>query len=311
MFNVRLESMRTRIGILILIIITGFLGKSPALAQAPQLALWPDGIPGNPISYAGEKLRSEEVNEHSPSQMNRVFSQVSTPAYVLYQPEEQLNNGIALVICPGGGFRDVWFDREGVDLAMWLAERGFTSLVLKYRTYNPDAAGFSLEQKLYNPEVYADAKQAIHILRSRASDLGIKRNKIGIAGYSAGGALALMALLETHEQELPAYSAFEYTTLPDFACLIYPGIRNNFIKAVESKKHLPPVFIINGGEDQVTPASKCIELYSALWNNNHPAELHIYAKGRHGFDSGIGRGSGVGSWQDSFICWLKDMEIMD
>ena len=92
---------------------------------------------------------------------------------------------------------------------------------------------------------------------------------------------------------------------------MYPGINNAIYHAVKNRKNIPPVFIINGAEDTVTPANKCIKLYSALLENNVPAELHIYAKGNHGFDSGIGRGNGVASWQDSFINWLKDMQFME
>ena len=286
--------------------------SNPVLAQSPQeLPLWPDGIPDNPVVYAQEKQRSEEVNNSSPSKMNRVFSQVSEPSYVLYQADKIMDNGLAIVICPGGGFRDVWFDREGVDFALWLAEKGITSMVLKYRTYNPDAEGSSLQRNKYNGEVYADAKQAIHILRSQAEELGIDPNKIGIAGYSAGGNLSLMAALEIYEDILPEYAGFKENTIPDFACLIYPGVNDAYIKAIETKEQIPPMFMINGAEDDVTPANRCIDLYSALLEKNISAELHIYSKGGHGFDSGIGRGYGVASWQDSFILWLKDMKILE
>jgi len=293
-------------------LLVGIISTNPVLSQEPQeLPLWPDGIPDNPVIYEQEKLRLEGVNESSPSQMNRVFSQVSEPTYMLFQAEKNNANGVAVVICPGGGFRDVWFDREGVDFALWLAEKGITSLVLKYRTYNPDAEDFSLQRSKYNAEVYADAKQAIHILRSQAPDLGINPNKIGIAGYSAGGGLSLMAALEIYEDILPEYAGFKLSTLPDFACLIYPGINETVMKTVEAKEHIPPMFMINGAEDDVTPAHKCIDLYSALLEKNIPAELHIYSKGSHGFDSGIGRGKGIASWQDSFIFWLMDMKIME
>ena len=290
----------------------GLIYSNPIQSQSMQeLPLWPDGIPDNPIVYTQQKVRSEGVNESSPSGMNRVFSQVSEPTYVLYQAEKSIANGVAVLICPGGGFRDVWIDREGTDFALWLAQKGITSLVLKYRTFNPDAEGFSLERETYNREVYADALQAIHILRSQAAELNIDLNKIGIAGYSAGGALALMAALEIYENSLPEYTSFKENTLPDFACLIYPGIDDAFLQAIKTMDQIPPMFMINGAEDDVTPANKCIELYSALLEKKIPAELHIYAKGRHGFDSGIGRGFGVASWQDSFIIWLKDMKIQN
>lgn len=277
-----------------------------------EQSLWPDGIPYNPVKYEKENVRTNKVNESSLSQKNRVFSQVSEPTYILYPAKKELANGIAIVICPGGGFRDVWFDREGADFAIWLAEKGITSLVLKYRTYNEGAEGFSLDRNKYHPEVYADAKQAIHILRSQAEKLNIDKSKIGIAGYSAGGALALYAALNVFENNLPEYAVFTENTNPNFACPIYPGINNAIYQAVKQKENIPPMFLINGAEDDVTPADKCIKLYSALLERKVPAELHIYAKGKHGFDSGMGRGLyGIASWQDSFINWLKDMGFIN
>jgi acetyl esterase/lipase len=286
------------------------LSTSLVMSQQ-ELPLWPDGIPNNPVKYNMEKVSSNKANSSSLSQKNRVYSQVSEPTYMLFQAEENIANGVAVVICPGGGFRDVWFDREGVDFAMWLAKKGITSLVLKYRTFNSDAENFSLDRNIYNAEVYADAKKAIQILRSQANELNIDKNKIGIGGFSAGGALSLYAALNIFESVLPEYARSEENTDPDFVFPLYPGINNAIYQTVKHKEKIPPVFLINGAEDDVTPADKCIKLYSALREKNVPAELHIYAKGNHGFDSGIGRGHGIASWQDSFINWLKDLEFME
>lgn len=293
----------------LLIVFVLFL-VSTVQAQKERL-LWPGGIPNNPVKYKKELVAENSAKESSPSQKNRVFSQVSEPAYVLYKAKKDVANGVALVICPGGGFKDVWLDREGVDFAMWLAERGITSMVLKYRTFNADAENFTLEREIYNAEVYADAKQAIHILRSQANKLNIDKNKVGIAGYSAGGALALYTALGIFESVLPTYTNFTENTQPNFACPIYPGINNAIYYSVKHEKIIPPMFLINGAQDDVTPADKCIQLYSALLERSVPAELHIYAKGGHGFDSGIGTGYGAASWQNSFINWLKDMKFID
>lgn len=278
-------------------------------AQLPQeKPLWPEGIPGNPVKYKEEKLRTENFRKSSLSQLNRVFSCVSVPTYIIHRPEKGKANGVALVICPGGGFRDIWFDREGNDLGLWLARQGITSLVLKYRTFNADAEGFGLPRKDYNPHVYADARQAIYTLRSRAAELGIEENKIGIAGFSAGGSLSLMAALGVYESELPSYAVFDKTkTDPDFTGLFYPGLDPSFIDMLNKKTSFPPVFIMNGGEDTVTPADNCIELYKVLKSKNFSAEMHIYSKGGHGFDSGLERGYAISTWRDSFIAWLKDL----
>ena len=165
--------------VFILSLITSHISSVQAQNELP---LWPEGIPNNPVQYNAELVRTNEVNASSLSKQNRVFSRVSEPTYTLYKAKKELANGIALVICPGGGFRDVWFDREGADFALWLAQKGITSLVLKYRTFNPDSENFTLERGVYDAEVYADAKQAIHILRSQSEYLKIDKNKIGIAG---------------------------------------------------------------------------------------------------------------------------------
>ena len=282
-------------------------------AQLPgEQPLWPNGILNNPIQYKEEKLKVNDYRKSSVSQSNRVFSCVSVPTYIIHKPEKGKANGVALVICPGGGFRDVWFDREGNDLGLWLTQYGVTSLVLKYRTYNPDAEGSSQSWREYFPHVYADAKQAIYILRSQAADLGIDENKIGIAGFSAGGALSLFVMLEAYEKDLPAYADFNQTkTNADFIGLFYPGLDPDLVRGIEKKDSLPPVFIMNGGQDKTTPADNCIELLQVLRSKNVPAELHIYAKGGHGFDSGLERGYGISTWRDSFIAWLKDAGFIE
>ena len=277
-------------------------------SQLPaEKPLWPNGIASNPVKYKEEKLRTESFRKSSLSQQNRVFSCVSVPTYIIHRPEKDKANGVAIVICPGGGFRDVWFDREGNDFALWLAQYGITSLVLKYRTFNADAEGFTLKRNEYMPEVYTDAKQAIHTLRSMAMELGIDENKIGIAGFSAGGSLSMIAALGRYENELPSYSGLKkVNTKPDFVGLFYPGLDNDMISLAGKKDAFPPTFIMNGGEDTTTPASNCIELYKALTSNKFSTELHIYAKGSHGFDSGLERGYAISTWRDSFIAWLKD-----
>ncbi len=276
----------------------------------PEKPLWPNGIPNNPVKYSHEKVRDTDPSKSSPSQQNRVFSCVSTPTYTIFKATKP--NGVGLVICPGGGFRDVWIDREGNDFALWLAERGVTSLVLKYRTFNKDVDNSTLTRSEYNPEVYADAKQAIYILRSQADKLEIDSHKIGISGFSAGGELSLMAGLSLFEEELPPYADFgKVSTVANFLCLVYPGITREILAAVKTLEKLPPAFMINGAQDTTTPAPLCIDLYSIFLEKGIPAELHVYAKGEHGFDSGIGKGYGIAGWRDSFVDWLKDMKFIE
>jgi acetyl esterase/lipase len=221
---------------------------------------------------------------------------------------------VGLVICPGGGYRDVWLDREGHDLAIWLKDYGITSLVLKYRTNAPDKEGqmvYAWEE--YLPAVEADARQAIRILRDSAADLGLQPNRIGICGFSAGGNLALLATLHAEPKQLQPQTS----GLPDFTGLFYPWFRDEYgddlarRSAAESPvRPVGPVFMMNAQDDRVTPPEKCVAFYQQLLAAGVQAELHIYTRGSHGFDLGVGRGESTAMWPASFIAFLRDVKIM-
>ena len=142
----------------------------------------------NPIHFAGkETVVSNSVSRASLSGLNRVFSSVAEPTYSIHAAAKADANGVGLVICPGGGYRDVWLDREGHDLALWLKTKGITSLVLKYRTDNGEGKlDRNYPWEVYLPAVFADARQAIRILRSQSAELNLDPNKIGICGFWPG-----------------------------------------------------------------------------------------------------------------------------
>lgn len=243
--------------------------------------------------------------------MNRAFSCVSSPTYSIHRPENP--NGAGLVICPGGGFRDVWIDREGHDLAIWLKDNGVTCLVLKYRTFVASDKSPENTWQNYQSIVQADGRQAIRILRQKASDLGLQSDKIGICGFSAGGHLAISCSLHP-EPKLPET---EVSGMPDFAGLFYPGIPDDAGQVIESRtgseKNAPgicPMFIINARVDKLTPVDKCIDFYSVLLKAGVKAELHVFSEGSHGFGLGHGRGKSVAIWPKSFVAWLSDSNII-
>ena len=134
------------------------------------------------------------------------------------------------MICPGGGFRDVWIDREGHDLAIWLKDHNVTSLVLKYRT-RPAEIGSREAWRNYQGAVQADGKQAIRILRKNADDLGLDPNKIGICGFSAGGHLAISCTLHGEPKTVEP----KVSGMPDFTGLFYPGIPDGAGRMIESR----------------------------------------------------------------------------
>ncbi|MBL7223151.1 MAG: alpha/beta hydrolase [Candidatus Brocadiae bacterium] len=271
-----------------------------AAGQPPESPLW-----DTPPQETGvkEQVRSVKPRPGAPSGLNRAYSLVSLPTYSIHRPKKP--NGVGLVICPGGGFRDVWIDREGHDLAIWLKAHNVTSLVLKYRTRldngNITANGF----QTYLRAVQADGRQAIRVLRRRASALGLKPNKIGICGFSAGGHLALSCAVYPE----PKGAGAKVSGMPDFAGLFYPGIPKD-IGPIVGRRTICPMFIVNARVDEVTPVDKCIGFYSMLLAAGVNAELHVFSKGSHGFDLGTGRGKSMAIWPTSFVAWLNDTNII-
>ncbi len=289
------------------------LGTSLQAVDLPEeLPLWEKGSPEQTIrSDVKELVRSVRTQPGSPSGLNRAFSCVSSPTYIIHRPMNP--NGVGLVICPGGGFRDVWIDREGHDLAIWLKDHGVTCLVLKYRTRLPNDKSPENTWQNYQRIVQADGRQAIRILRQKASDLGLQSDKIGICGFSAGGHLAISCSLHP-EPKLPET---EVSGMPDFAGLFYPGIPDDVDQVIESRKGsenetpgICPMFIINARVDRLTPVDKCIDFYSVLLKAGVKAELHVFSEGSHGFGLGSGRGKSVAIWPKSFVAWLNDSNII-
>ena len=270
--------------------------------------LWPEQGWTNTIEYdRTEVVRAHDAGKGSVSGMNRVYSFVSKPTYSIHEPAAATANGLGLVICPGGGFRELWIDREGHDLALWLKARGVTSLVLKYRTNTELENGKrKYAPETYYPAVVADARQAIRLLRSQAEALHLDAHRIGICGFSAGGALSAETIFRPAQDKQPDRD----TGQPDFAGLFYPGLRDITADTVAGTKQIPPLFIVNAIDDRLTPVGPCVDFYQALLKAGAHAELHLYNKGGHGFDMGEGHGESVAQWKESFVAWLKDCGFM-
>ena len=293
--------------------ISFLLGASlPAFGLPPELPLWEKPPVDPPIrTDVKEQVRFADPQLGSPSGSNRVFSSVSSPTYSIHRPPHP--NSVGLVICPGGGFRDVWLDREGHDLAIWLKAHNVTSLVLKYRTFVASDKGPANTWANTLRAAEEDARQAVRVLRQRASALQLDPSKIGICGFSAGGQLALKCALYAE----PKPPEGEVSAMPDFAGLFYPGIPDD-VRQVMAKRRasgpaatgICPFFMMNASDDTVTPADKCVEFYASLLRAGVKAELHVFGKGSHGFDLGTGRGKSLAMWPASFAAWLGDSNLI-
>ena len=249
------------------------------------------------------------------------IAKVSNPTLTVFKPERP--NGKAVIICPGGGYLILAFDKEGTRVAEEFNKWGVTAFVLKYRL--PDDS-INVDRSLAPLQ---DAQQAIRFVRNNANEFGVDKNKIGIMGFSAGGHLASTAA--THFNFKADASNSDTTSVrPDFAILIYPvisfdttfghkGSRNNLIGPNAAKEKTdfysnelqvtattPPVFLIHAGDDATVPVENSIRFYQACINNKVPAELHLYLKGGHGF--GMYNKTTDDNWMERLKNWLSSIK---
>jgi acetyl esterase/lipase len=209
-----------------------------------------------------------------------------------------------VIVCPGGAFYYLHTKTEGSDVAAWLNKKGVSVFVLKYRlvhsyTSHPVAEKNekmkdTSNQKLFSalvPLAIADAKQAIAFVRRHATEYNIDPKKIGIMGFSAGGALAVAC-------------AFDYTpeNRPDFLAPIYAYVPPALPMVMLRDE--PPAFICAATDDELHLVPMSIGLYNKWLGAGISAEIHIYSKGGHGF--GMNKyNEPSDTWIDRFGDWLR------
>lgn len=253
-----------------------------------ELPLWPNGAPGS-------EARRSEPEKLDGSNVTNVHNPTITP----YLPTED-NTGLAVIIAPGGGHSKLCLGHEGYALAEWFQDHGIAAFVLKYRlARDKDSNGAYTIQD----HAMADTRRALRIVRSRANEWGIKPDKIGIIGFSAGGELAAFSAMKSDAGDASSADPIEKaSSRPDFQALIYPGTSNLF--TVE--KGMPPLFIACGYGDRPDIAEGMASLYLKYKAAGVKAELHIYSNAGHGFGYKPGTTTAAGAWPFRFREWLVD-----
>ncbi|MEO6724968.1 MAG: alpha/beta hydrolase [Blastocatellia bacterium] len=260
------------------IALMGLLLALASVANAQKvIRLYPGTAPGS------EKWTHQEKEYFSPIWNTQVVTNVVNPTLTLYAPDSATANGTAVIICPGGGFHALSINSEGVDVAKWLAAKGVTAFVLKYRLVPTGEDGVKeLMGKMGNPRKFdednaavvpmavADGLAAVSYVRKHAADFGITPNRIGLMGFSAGGTITASVLFQ--------YSA---ESRPDFAAPIYAYM--GAVKEAPVPADAPPLFVLAATDDQLGLAPDSVRLYSKWLTSKKPAELHLYSKGGHGF----------------------------
>jgi acetyl esterase/lipase len=287
-----------------------FCAAWPVIAAADPLvvALWPGKVPDETGNLGAEKfLMSPKLDRKKVevTEPTRLVTNVSKPTITIYRPAKEKETGTAMLICPGGGYWNLYWQLEGEEVAGWLNSLGVTGIILKYRV--PRHAEEPKGEPARRP--LEDAQRAVSLVRSKAGEWGIGRDRIGIGGFSAGGHLALATATSYEKRTYPAVDAVdEVSCRPDFAVLCYSG----YLKAKDKDElapglHIPagtpPVFLAHGGDDIISSPTQSVVAYLALKRAGVPAELHIYATAAHDF--GVRPSDHpCSTWTQSCAAWL-------
>jgi len=263
------------------------LSSLSVLASDQVIPLWEKGAPGF------EQRRNE------PEQAKDWWvKNIHNPSLTVFRPAEGKANGCALVVAPGGGLRELVFNAEGRQVADFFTPLGVTVFVLKYRL--PGEPGSPYD----NGHVRQDALRAIRTVRSRAAEFGVDPDRIGMLGFSAGGAVMMMIAFDKDEGNPSAPDSIDRAKgRPDFLAFVYPGGR------VPSKvpSDTPPCFLLCANDDDYGCDKVTMELAERLREARVPLELHLLAEGKHAFNMGDrSKLAAVRNWPQRLAEWMGD-----
>jgi acetyl esterase/lipase len=263
----------------------GAVGAESASHHDRAYLLWPDGAP---------KADGRE--------------DVDRPQLTVHLPDPGRANGTAVIVNPGGGYRILASDHEGLQVARWLNRHGVAAFVLRYRlapTYGPDVA-------------LLDALRAVRYVRYRATDFGVSPGRVGMLGFSAGGHLTAAAGTGFDRGDSGAEDPVErLSSRPDFLVPVYAAIspalfeREPSWSALETQvtPDTPPSFLVHTHQDGVVVPEHSILFYQALHRAGVPAELHIFTQGPHG--TGLAPGDpDLSQWQPLLLAWLRRSALL-
>ncbi|WP_413560415.1 alpha/beta hydrolase [Bdellovibrio sp. HCB209] len=289
-----------------------FLIYLPSAFAYTRLPIWPSKV------VSGTNTVTDFSKD--PAVKNRAVTNVESPE-IIHVPPVGKSNQSAILIIPGGGYSYIMEDSEGLNVAEFLAKKGYTCFVLLYRM----PKGGSDARRT---EAFADVQRAMRVIRSMASQYKIATNKIGVMGFSAGGYLAANI---SNNPDANNYSATDghdrASARPDFTVLMYSvlsmkdGITHNGSRSAlygnnlsDSNKQrysqdamvtakTPPTFIVHALNDSTVVAQGSLAMFEALRKNKVLVEMHLFQSGTHGFGIAQNRELSVRNWPNLFSDW--------
>jgi len=256
-------------------------------SQPKVIPLWPNGAPG----FENRKDIPEEAKDYWVKNINN-------PSITVFLPPKEKANGCAVIVAPGGGFRELVFNAEGVQAAEFLNSIGVTVFALKYRLPNEVKSPYTLDN------VKQDAYRAIRLVRSRAKEFNIDSSRIGMLGFSAGGAVVMMVAFDKANGDAGAKDPIDRINgRPDFQMMVYPGGKVPDKIASDA----PPAFLICANDDEYGCDKVTMELLQKFRAAKVPVEAIFFARGKHAFNMG-NRSSqeSIRNWPQRMAEWLGD-----
>ena len=271
--------------------------------------LWPGQAPdeSGPIGperiVMSPKLERKQVEV---TESTRMLTDVSKPTLTLYRPPKAKDTGTAILICPGGGYWNLYWELEGEEVAAWLNSLGVTGIILKYRV--PRHADETKTEPARRP--LQDAQRAVSLVRSKAGECGLEPRQIGMVGFSAGGHLAIATATSFEKRTYEPRDAIDQVSCrPDFAILAYPGYlkvkdKDELSPSLHVPAGTPPVFLAHGGEDLISSPQHSVMMYLALTQAGVPSELHVYGGSAHDFGVRTNDHS-CSAWTEACANWMR------
>jgi len=276
-----------------LIIIALILFSQEIYSQKNEIIkLWPGKVPGE----AKEKMPPKMDTPRNDNVVR--YAEVTDPAIEVFLADPAKNNNGAVIVCPGGAYKILAYDKEGTEIAAWLNKLGYNAFVLQYRI--PDKKEGALQ----------DAQRAVRIVRSHASKWNINPGKVGIMGFSAGGSLsARTGTMFMNKTYNPVDISDSLSCRPSFALLIYPayldlGPNKSLTPELTLSRDTPPVFIFQTADDPY--GNSALVMASSMRDAKLPVELHLMPAGGHGYGLRPGKPAPE-TWPLLAEKWLKSI----
>jgi acetyl esterase/lipase len=278
------------------------------------LEIWPGKVPDESGDIGPERVRMSPKLDRKQTEVTestKMITNVTKPSITIYRPAKRKATGTAMLICPGGGYWNLYWQLEGEEVAAWLNSIGITGIILKYRV--PRRSDEPEEEPARRP--LQDAQRAISLIRSKAKEWRINPQRIGMVGFSVGGHLAIAAATNFQKRAYdPVDDVDKISCRPDFAIAAYPGLlkakdKDELAPELRVPADAPPVFLVHGGNDITSSPEESVLMYLALKRAGVPAELHIYGTAAHGF--GVRKSQNpCSTWTAACANWLRDRGLL-